>query len=198
MIFEKDYYIDSKVSNYVNYNEKKFDPLAEDIEEELELNIDSQILDFGGATGQLIYALKKQGIENVVATDISFWAVGWGRDNLGLSSKELQHYNRQLLEKDWDYVFMLDVLEHIKVEEIKNLLGIIKCNDLLIRIPVSLKEGETFALEVSRKDKSHIQCHTKEWWNNIFTEYGYKEYDIVNKDNIYESDGVLSRVYRRV
>lgn len=197
-MFEEDYYINSKVSNYINYTEKKFDGLARDIINILELNPDSKILDFGCATGQLVKALKDEGMENVVGTDISFWSTEWGRKNLGLSSKELQHYNRQLLEKEWDCVLLLDVLEHIELEELKNILKLINSDSVVARIPVALKEGEELVLEVSRNDKSHIQVHDKKWWINTIFEYSkLNTVQPLYEKCIYESTGVMSRIFRR-
>jgi len=54
MKFERGYYIDSETSNYSNYTDKKFDSLAINLKTilfKIHLNFDSNIVDFGCATG---------------------------------------------------------------------------------------------------------------------------------------------------
>ena len=68
---------------------------------------------------------------------------------------------------------------------------------IVARVPVAKNEGDNFCLEISRNDKTHIQIHAKEWWENLFSKFGYiKKVDIL-KENIYDSEGVLARVYEK-
>ena len=163
----------------------------------LKLTTETEILDFGAAIGGLLYALKSNGINNVIGTDISYWAIDFGRKQYGLSKKELQYYNIQLLEHRFDCIFFLDVLEHIYTDEIHKILTIAKADTIAVRIPVSLVEGDDFVLDVSKNDKTHIQIHTKEWWIDMFDKHGYSEFEIFNKDNIYDSEGVLAGYLKR-
>lgn len=197
MIFEKDYYLNSVVSNYKDYRAKKFNDLALDLFKELQLNYDSKIFDFGAATGGLISSFKKIGIKNVVGTDISYWAIKYGRTFYGLDKNELQLYNRQLLEDQFDVIFLLDVLEHIDIEELNLILETIKCNKLVIRMPVAKNEGEDFVLDVSKNDKTHIQVHSKDWWLSLFNKYGYYVFNPIVTESIYDSDGVIAGVLIR-
>lgn len=196
MKFERGYYIDSDTSNYKNYLTKKFEGTAHDIIDELDITIES-ILDFGCAMGGLIDALIRLGHKRVTGTDISYWAIDEGRQMYNLSSWILQHYNRQLLEDDYDYVIFLDVLEHVPLDELHAMLSRIKSNKIIVRLPVSAKEGENFVLNVSQNDKTHIQIHDKIWWNMLFERYGFILKTLFEREYIYESDGVLARMYER-
>jgi len=197
MNFEKDYYINSETSNYIDYTNKKFDSLFEDLKR-IPISNDKSILDFGCATGGLVNCFYKNGYSKIKGTDISYWAIDYGRKQYKLSNKILNHYNRQLLEKPFDFIFFLDVLEHIPLEELNSILSLIKnINKVIVRLPVSKREGENFVLDVSKNDKTHIQIHNKAWWMRLFRKHGFKKYKILKKNSIYESEGVLARILYR-
>ena len=199
MIFEKGYFQDSEFSNYQDYTTKKFEDLADDLAGELQLGREEKVLDFGCATGGLVAALRLKGFNGVIGTDISYWAIDHGRHAYGLSQDILHHYNRQLLEGDFATVLMLDVLEHVHTEELDNLLGCLKTPRLVVRMPVSEREGEHFVLEISRHDKTHIQVHTKDWWSSLLGKHGFVMDKVFNSQRtIHDSDGVLARAFRRV
>jgi len=195
MKFEHGYYVNSEVSNYSNYRLKKFEDLAKDLSEYL-LDKKSRILDFGAATGGLVSALRNIGYINIIGTDISYWAIEQGRVMYHLDKNVLQHYNRQLLE-DSEIIIMLDVLEHISDEELNKILSLLKSSILILRIPVTKKEGEDFVLDISKNDKTHIQIHCKEWWSSILNKYGYTLKTYLNSKSIYDSEGVLAAIYIR-
>ena len=193
-IFDEDYY---KSGNYNNYLERKFDKQADDIIREFNLKIEDIILDYGCARGGLLNALKQKGFNNIVGTDVSFWAIENGKKQYNF---ELQHYNRNLLTKEWDIIICLDVLEHVNTEELEKiffLFGKTKINKgIIIRIPVIDKKTNDFVLEISKNDKTHIQKKTKEEWNKLFEQEHFKSV-IVNTSSIYESKGVLARIYKQ-
>jgi SAM-dependent methyltransferase len=190
MPFNKDYYVDSTISNYKDYRQKKFAKLADDLYPYL---AHRKVLDYGCATGGLMFELYLRDV-SCVGTDISLWAVEFGRKHYGLSEEKLQHDNSQLVTKNFDVVLFLDVLEHIPTVELETLIENIKANQLIVRIPVSENEGEDFVLDVSKNDKTHIQIHSKQWWLDLFSKYGYNKFKALKETNIYNSDGVLAGV----
>jgi predicted TPR repeat methyltransferase len=195
MKFEEDYFVNSTSSNYSNYLDKKFDLLTNDLIAELSLGNTDSVLDFGCATGGLVSSLNRKGIF-CVGTDISYWAIDYGRQEYQLSDKILQHYNRQLLEeKSFDVVICLDVLEHVPTEELHYILSKIAAKRLLVRLPVSENDGENFVLKVSQNDKTHIQIHSKVWWENQFEIHGFDIGKPIQRLSLYDSVGVLSRLY---
>lgn len=192
--FEKEYFVDSKVSNYKDYRLKKFDQQADDIIALLGLNTGDRILDWGCATGGLVEALRKRGY-NATGTDISHWAIEHGKEK-GI---ELEYYNKNLLTKPWDLVISLDVFEHCPEYEIDSCLKLLQKSNskrMIARIPVSLFEGGDYHLEVSRNDKTHITCHTRTWWKDKFKEFGLNHEYEVETPSIYTSDGVYCGVLK--
>lgn len=188
MNFEENYFVKSDISNYRNYKDKKFHCLAADLKN---LLIGKKVLDFGCATGGLTAALRDENID-CIGTDISYWAIAFGRDAYGLPPSALQFYNRQLLDEPFDIVLFLDVLEHISTEELHAMFRIMKAREIIVRIPVALAEGQDFFLDVSRNDKTHIQVHSKGWWGSFFQRYGYNDGMVIVTDSIYDAPGVMA------
>lgn len=198
LTFESGYFIHSKRSNYQNYLHKRFDVLADDLIHLLPLTERSRVLDFGCATGGLLRGLKQRGLSDVFGTDISYFAVDYGRKILGLD-KELCFYNVDLLTERFDVILFLDVLEHVPTKvEIDRFLELIQTDtQVVVRVPVAEREGENYYLAVSRNDPTHIHCHAKDWWQRVFHEQKFSMKKILTGKAIYESKGVLARVYQK-
>jgi len=196
MKFSKDYFVGGNESNYQDYRKKKFQKQAKEVEHTFRLKKEDKILDYGCATGGLLKELKKNGFWNLKGTDISDWAIQYAKDRY--RDIDFQHYNRNLLTEKNDVIIALDVLEHIETDELVRIITMFSkyppYKGILIRVPVSLIEGEDFVLEVSKNDKTHIQVHSKQWWINLFNDAGYK-FEPVNMTTIYDSEGVLCGVF---
>lgn len=191
-LYDKNYYVKSKISNYTDYRKKKFDGLATDL---FSFVAGKRVLDYGAATGGLVKALFDKGID-IVGTDISTWAVDYGKSEYKLGDR-LQYYSPDLLFGRYDLVLFLDVLEHIDTKELIKIVSKIRANEVIVRIPVSKNEGELFVLSVSNNDKTHIQIHCRRWWIDLFKGYGFDNFERIEKDNIYDSAGVLCLYMRR-
>jgi len=197
--FNESYFIGGAESNYIDYNTKQYDKLAFDIFKIMKLKKDEIVLDYGCATGILTKALNKYTI--CYGTDISNWAINYGIKQNKFKSK-LLYYNYQNIFLKYNFVHkfvILDVLEHCKLKEIKRIFNNIKSGKcrILVRIPVSAVEGDDYLLECSKKDKTHIQCHSKTWWHKLFLSLGFDVCQIVRQKTIYDSDGVLVWILKR-
>ena len=192
--FEEHYFKDSNISNYRDYVARKYEQCCLDL---ISLGMEKQhrIIDFGCATGALLKEFIKRGYINVCGTDVSYWAINYGRTTYGLTDYQIQYYNPNLLEAGADWIIALDVFEHIGDEELQNILGLIRCDRLMIRVPISAEEDGPFVLEVSRNDQTHVQCHTKQWWLALFEPFARLERR-VSLSTIHDSDGVLAAVFK--
>jgi len=197
MLFEQGYFENSCYSNYLKYNNRCYDKLAATLASECAMQTKDVIVDYGCATGILISSFKKLGFKNLTGTDISYWAIEYGKRALHLT-KELQHYNRNLLTIPKDWLIALDVLEHIRTrEELLFTLKLIQTSIIrkgfIVRLPVSANEKEDFYLKVSRTDKTHFQKHCKHWWLELFDSFDfYPMKYFSSKPKIWDSTGVLA------
>ena len=186
--YDEEYY---KSDNYSDYLQRRFTQQVKDI---ISLNIldkDSYILDFGCATGGLINELKKNGYTNVKGTDPSFWAIEYGKKQLGLEY-ELEYFNVDLLTTKPHLLILLDVLEHCPTDILTSYLNIInnhRPNHIIVRIPISRYEGEDYYLDISRRDKTHMPPHCKTWWLNKF--YFMCKRIPLSLPSMYDSIGVM-------
>jgi len=196
MTFEKGYFVNSAISNYRDYTKKKYGQLCEDL---ISLGIDREetIIDFGCATGKLVHEFYMRGYRNIRGTDISWWAIREGRRLYNFDARILQYLNYGLLENGADWILALDVFEHIGDEELENILDIMNCKYLVVRVPVSAQEGHPYVLDVSRNDQTHVQCHTKTWWTNLL-DRKFSFVAPIRKKAIYDSEGVFAGVFQCV
>ena len=198
-MYNKDYYINSTISNYVDYRQKKFEGLANDLLKYLQGS--TKVLDYGAATGGLVRALLDRSVD-CIGIDISSWAVDFGRNHYSLHNN-LYHYDNAILfdlliHNIFDAVLFLDVLEHIPTTELNLILNTIKTNKIIVRIPVSRNEGEDFVLDVSKNDKTHIQVHSKKYWLDLLSSIGYNIFSSLDENHIYDSEGVLAGIFTKI
>ena len=93
--------------------------------------------------------------------------------------------------------FVLDVFEHMKIDEIKEILNTLETELIIFRVPVGCETKREFILNTARSDKTHITCLTKEEWIKIFKECRYELFFKLNLMTIFDSEGVLSCVFKR-
>lgn len=194
-LFEKGYFVNSKVSNYKDYRSKKFNDLCLDLVKDLRLTKYKTILDAGCATGGLLNAFSELGFNKLYGFDISRWAVMWGRKNYPRLRNKLL-WGHVVLKKD--IVLCLDVLEHLDDDDLDYFLMLLRnCLDdkLIVRVPVSIVEGEDYFLPVSRNDKTHVQIHCKDWWKRKIESAGFKFLRSINRPSIFDSEGVFVGVF---
>ena len=149
------------------------------------LKKDSKILDYGCAVGFLPRAFDELGYKNCYGYDISEWA-----------RNQAKKHNVKILDNlkntKFDVTFCLDVIEHMYDSQIDDWLKNFDTDCLVLRVPVAVKEGETYHLEVSRQDPTHINCKTKEAWKELLKKYGFTNFVNLNLLTIYDTDGVWS------
>ena len=187
--FDEKYYTSLNYVGYLNRS-GKYDKLCEEIVDFLNclslIKKDSKILDYGCAVGFLLDAFYKRDFKNTHGYDISEFA---------LSKLNKNHKIINLNEnQEFDFCFMLDVLEHIDDENIQKIFSKIQANILVVRIPCSL-DGKDFYLEVSKNDKTHINCKKKTDWVKFINSFGYSLIGLLNLKQIYDSDGVFCGLF---
>lgn len=186
MIYNEEYY---KSNNYINYLERKdrYYHLAKELDSFfniLSISKNVKILDYGCALGFLIHGFEKLGYNNIYGYDISNYCKEYCLNN------NIKFLN--LIGMYYDILICLDVLEHMTDEKVHELFFNVTSKIIIGRIPVAKEKNESFYLDISRKDITHINCKTKEQWKDIFHQYGFSTIFPLNMNSIYDSDGVFS------
>ncbi len=184
--FDENYYT---TVNYADYLDRydRYEKLTVDIVDLLKKvglqKKDSRILDYGCAVGFLVEALVKMGYKNTYGFDISEWAIKKAKEK-GLNIVP------EITKDFYDVIYCLDVVEHMYDDEIHTFLSNFDTKAMVVRIPVSTDNGESFHLAVSRRDPTHINCKTKEQWKELFKKYGFENFLDINLSQIYSTTGV--------
>lgn len=185
-----------KEANYANYLERKdrYFRLAKEVSTLLDslslIKTTTSIVDFGCAVGHLMDGMLRLGYTNIVGIDISDWALGICKQS------NLVVYNTTNNIKS-DMMFALDVFEHMEDKDIIHTITSLDPKVIVARIPIAKNKGEDYFLEVSRNDKTHINCKTKEEWIELFSLCGIRTFLSLNLNTIYDSTGVFSTLLLR-
>jgi len=186
-IYNEEYY---RTKNYKEYikrgtNTSHYEILADETIEllkQLKRPTDT-IVDFGCAVGFMMEALKKH-TDNVSGVDISEWARAVAIEK-GFEVTEEPRY-----DKEFDVMYALDVLEHLKEDDLTNLFEQIKVKTIVYKLPVTDFRGGPYILDVAEADKTHQIRWTNDDWRDFFNYYGYFCLDI-NLTKIYHSRGAF-------
>jgi hypothetical protein len=185
--FNEDYY---KSGNYTDYLQRKgrYVKLGESVIDLLDkLNLaKGPILDFGCAVGFLMEGLVEKGFE-VDGVEISEWASSQAKQK-GLNVTSSPNF-----DKEYAVTFALDVLEHMQVEDMNEMISKLKTETLVFRMPVVREGDDDYYLHCARRDPSHIIRWTKQGWKDFFSKKGYLPLDL-NLPTIYDSVGVYSGI----
>ena len=90
-----------------------------------------------------------------------------------------------------DILIVLDVFEHMTDDEINEFFKKSDSDVMIARIPVADFSENDFYLEVSKADKTHINCKDKNGWKEFFIKQGYKNFLSLNLLTIYDTTGVF-------
>lgn len=186
MKYNKQYFKKLNYSGYL-FRRDSYLKLAEELCELLNklslINQTSTIMDYGCGVGFLLEGFRELGYKSIYGYDISEWASEQAKRK-GL--KMLKNINR----KFFNIIICLDVLEHMRDRDISTVFGNYKSDILIVRIPCSL-DGKHFALEVSNKDPTHINCKKKEGWVTLLHQIGYATILPLSLFTIYDTPGVM-------
>lgn len=184
--FSEEYY---NSINYTDYASRiiKYEKTATELSKYLEVDVNDSIFDYGCAIGLLLNGFSKLGFNNLTGFDISDWAV-----NNPVNASIKLSTDRSLIQKRYNVVTALDVFEHMFDEDLNKVLLELNTEHLVVRIPVKVLNESDFYLEVSRRDRSHVNCKTKGEWIDYIESYGYQFKSTLNLESIYDSKGCFS------
>ncbi|MHA2067848.1 MAG: methyltransferase domain-containing protein, partial [Candidatus Thorarchaeota archaeon] len=136
MNYGEDYF---KSGNYADYLERgpRYRKLVEEIDDlfgRVSLRRKAKpVLDFGCAVGHIVKALIDLGYRMVYGYDISDWAIKEGNKQIGHTAL---YRNEVVLTRENYLTFILDVFEHLTIEEIVKILSTLNSELIIFRVPV--------------------------------------------------------------
>jgi cyclopropane fatty-acyl-phospholipid synthase-like methyltransferase len=179
--YNRDYFengIVNGISGYMNY---RWMPeltlrMVHYLAENLPLQRDQKILDFGCAKGFVVKALKILDFD-AYGVDISEYATknadGDIRDYCRLVTGVR---DRQLYDQHYDWLLSKDVFEHIVEEELEFLLkkSVPYVDRMFAVIPVAANDySNEFIVPDYNRDITHVTIKSKEWWQDLFQSTGW-------------------------
>ena len=201
-VFNKDYFNDGiakGISCYENYRwipELTY-PMANSFYTFLNLNKNSNVLEYGCANGFLVKCLKDFGV-NAYGIDISDYAIAnCPRDiskNVSVItnnnlSKAIKKINFK--KKNFDWVISKDVFEHIKPSDLNIILKQISRITKKMFVIVPLGDNNKYRIKQYHLDKTHIVIKNEEWWLQLFKKNNFKIEDLS-----YKVDGIKDKWYK--
>lgn len=193
----EEYYTSGNYTSYLDRKERYL-KLAEELDSLLKkLNLihkDSVILDFGCAVGFLLEGFKELGYTQLFGVETSDWARNKAKEKGFIVIPELTFFKCPYE----DIIFALDVFEHMRDCDIEDFLRAQIAKTLIVRIPVARITKGPYILDVSNKDKTHINAKTKEDWVEFIMKTGaFKQCLFLNLSTIYDSEGVFCGMFLR-
>ena len=171
--YDEDYYIkglESGKSAYRNYRwiPELTIPMVNTIINYLGINPKESVLDYGCARGYCVKALRILNRKSY-GFDISQYAI----NNCDPGVKDFCSYNDSVLDTEYNYIIIKDVLEHLTIEQIEDLLSKLHFKKkVFIVLPLGNENG--YIAPANNLDKSHIICESNEWWSALFRKNNLK------------------------
>jgi len=151
----------------------------------LPTNLDVQIIDLGCGTGSLVSGLKNSGYKNVFGIDVSHENIEQGKlADLDIDYGEIIVFLDQAIEnnKNYDVIFLMDVLEHLDDEELYDVIDKVKqvmsSNGIFI---IKTINAESLISGMGRyMDITHERSFTSHSIKELMSAFGYKGLEILN------------------
>jgi predicted TPR repeat methyltransferase len=176
--YNKEYYEDGVRSGISGYEDYRWIP-TRSIPEALEIKnnfVFKTCLDFGCAKGFLVHALRILGCD-ARGEDISQYAiencVPKVKKFLNVTSSETTKSGPEGSE-EYDLVISKDVLEHIREEEIPEVLEYLRCKGKKFFFVIPLGDDNKFRIREYEIDITHVTKKDEEWWIEMFNKCGFE------------------------
>ena len=170
--FDEDYYmrgVETGKSNYQNYRwlPELTIPMVESLKRHLHIQDGDYVLDFGCGPGMLVKAMRMCGV-HAVGYDISKWAI----ENCDESVKHEVSNDLALGQRIYDFIIAKDVMEHIPVSQLKNLIpGLCDSTrkSILIIVPLTSYRNGDYIRKEDEADITHVIRYTLDDWLRLLT-----------------------------
>jgi hypothetical protein len=179
-LYDEDYFengIQTGKSGYQNYGwlPELTIKMAHHLIQNLPINSNQRVLDFGCAKGFLVKALRLLDIETY-GVDVSEYAIS----RVDPAVREYCfHINniKEALSKNYNYDWLVskDVFEHMNEAELQDLLIQSKksVKNIFAAIPLGLNNRSGYIIPEYDRDITHITKEPLQWWEDLFISNGW-------------------------
>jgi cyclopropane fatty-acyl-phospholipid synthase-like methyltransferase len=133
----------------------------------LQLDDSSCVLDFGCAKGFIVKALRELEI-NSCGCDISNYALSFAPSGCWNSSVDENWY-----DKKYTHVIVKDVFEHLRPEQLDDILNKLSEISSLIMCIVPMGDNGKYRISEYSLEQTHIIAENEDWWRNRFYQNGW-------------------------
>ena len=181
--FDEDYYergVETHKSGYTDYHympERSYSEAVEIVRAFPDCNT---ILDFGSAKGFLVHTLRQLG-KDAYGQDISEYAV---KNSYFRATSYLKIIHPCIFKgfadkphplKKYDLVMAKDVLEHIPVENVRDVLAYLReSTEKYVFAVIPLGDNNLFRIREYEVDVTHVTKKDEDWWIDMFNYAGLK------------------------
>ncbi len=137
----------------------------------MELNEKDYVLDIGCAKGFLVRAMNGLGI-HAEGCDISDYALSFAGVNCWNSSS-LESWSFHV-NTGYTHAICKDVLEHLTIENLKVLLGLIRSITPKFMCVVPIGDNGIYRIKEYHLEVSHVIAEDECWWVRMFKECGWE------------------------
>lgn len=185
--YDKKYYEDGIASGkscYTNYRwiPELTIPMAYHFIKELNLQDNETLLDVGCSKGYFVKALRLLGFESY-GIDISSYAIEHADSDVKKFVKLITESDPVPFSRSFDWVVTKDVLEHMDTQSLHFFMDAYRHLSKKQYHVIPLGDNDKFRIPEYHLDKSHIQIHNEDWWENLFNSYGWKIKSLKYKTN---------------
>jgi len=138
----------------------------------LGLTKEHKILDYGASKGFLVKALRLLH-RQAWGCDISRYAINSADNNTRQYLKQCD-FILVPWEIEFDFIISKDVFEHIKEQELNELLPVLRKYSKNMFVVVPLGEDGKFNIPAYQLDVTHTTAMNKEWWIALFMKAGWE------------------------
>ncbi len=185
--YDEDYFehgVQTGKSGYQNYTwlPELTIKMAHHLIQALPIQSHDRVLDFGCAKGFLVKALRLLDVQ-AYGIDISPYAIAHLDPAVRSCCALVEGIaDPKCFSRDYDWLVSKDVFEHLREDQLRELLSRSKkhVKNLFTAVPLGLHDGSGYIIPEYDLDVTHVTKQPLEWWVDLFESSGWSVVTVAN------------------